>query len=272
MDKLKELLKSSGVSEALIEGICQEFERLDASIKEENEKRYKASIQRAEQVCLEEIDREKARLARRVKVYLESKARVFEDTAEKHRRIEESESAVRVRRAIDVLTDGTSPNVASEMNGQLADAKRTVERLEKALNSVREERNTALERADRAYTVAKKTLGKNQALEAKIRSLDLSEGELPDFLKKDKKEDKAEDKKDADDGSEDATDECMESKEQPKAKTLDESRKVKAKSRAKQPIAESNQAAKQAKPLVTESTDHVDPDIAEIVKSLPEIE
>lgn len=280
MDKLKELLGKAGVSNELIDGICEEFERLSVSIKEQSNKELAERIQRAKKVCLEEISKEKTSLARKVKVFLESKARSFEEAAARQRRIDESESATKVRRAVEVLTDGENgSNAVGEDVGRVAADRKLISRLEKALTSVREERDTALLRSKRAFGIAENAIKRNQLFETKLRELGaLDEGKkLPDFIKnkKDEKDEKKSEKTDSkpsnsDDEPADAKSECNESTEKPAEKVrLSEDRTVKAKSKVAQPILKESQE-RTVKPKA-ESSD-ADPEISRIAGLIPDRE
>lgn len=273
MDKLRELLGKAGVSEELIDGICEEFEHLSASIKEQHNKELAERIQRAKQVCLEEVAREKASLARKVKVFLESKARSFDEAAARQRRIDESESATKVRRAVDILTDGDGSNVVGEDVGRVAADRKLISRLEKALTSVREERDNALLRSKRAFGIAESALKRNQLLTDKLREagvVDEGKKELPEFLKK-----KGEKKDDApkggtDDSPEKPESECMEDTQKPVEKVrLSESRTAKAKSRVAAPVLKESQERTAAK---TESKVNKNPEISRIADMIPDRE
>ena len=268
MDKLRELLSKAGVSEELIDGICEEFETLSATLKEERDQELANKIQRAKQIFIEEIAREKAAIARKVKVFLESKARSFEEAAARQRRVDESESAAKLRRAVEILTDGQ--NVVGEDVGQSDADRKLISRLEKALTSVREERDNALLRAKRAYGIADGALKRNQFFETKLRDaglLEWEEGEEP-WAKKGGDAKKAKAKTDE---TVEADAECNEDVKKDEKVRLSEGRKAKAKSRAAQPVLKESQTKTPAKSKTT-SDSNADPEISRIAGLIPDRE
>ena len=166
MDKLKELLKGIGASEELTSAICEELERYSASLKSRYDAEYQTKIERAKKVCVEEVNKEKAALARRLKTFLESKAAAIEQAAARQRAIEESESAATLRKAKAVL-EGVELKEGNVTNSELQDAQKKVVRLEKACATLKEERNLAVAKANTANAIAAKALQRNRVLESK---------------------------------------------------------------------------------------------------------
>lgn len=166
MDKLKELLKGIGASGELTSAICEELERYSASLKSRYDAEYQQKIERAKKVCVEEVNKEKSALARRLKTFLESKAAAIEQAAARQRAIEESESAARLRKAKAVL-EGVELKEGSMTNSELQDALKKVGRLEKACATLKEERNLAVAKANTANAIAAKALQRNRILESK---------------------------------------------------------------------------------------------------------
>lgn len=167
MDKIKELLKSLGASDELAKSICEEFERYTTSLKESYEKDYTAKIEKAKQICVEEVQAEKINLARKVGVFLESKAKAIE-AAIKSQRISEDTEATSLLKRTKMLLEGIMVEKEGSSNRELQSLTKKAERLEKALGSLKEERDRAIEKANRANEIAVKTLRKNQLLESKI--------------------------------------------------------------------------------------------------------
>jgi len=166
MDKLKELLKGIGASEELTSAICEELERYSASLKARYDAEYAQKITRAKKVCVEEVNKEKQALARRLKTFLESKAAAIEQAAARQRAIEESESAACLRKAKAVL-EGVELKEGSATSRELQDAQKKIARLEKACATLKEERNLAVAKANTANSIAAKALQRNRALETK---------------------------------------------------------------------------------------------------------
>jgi hypothetical protein len=166
MDKLKELLKGIGASGELTSAICEELERYSASLKSRYDAEYQVKIERAKKVCVEEVNKEKSALARRLKTFLESKAAAIEQSAARSRAIEESESAAKLKKAKAVL-EGIELKEGSVTNSEIQDAQKKIGRLEKACATLKEERNLAVAKANTANSIAAKALQRNRALETR---------------------------------------------------------------------------------------------------------
>src|SRR5579871_858588 len=139
MDKLKELLKRLGGTDELAAAICEEFNRYAQGLKEQYEKEFKTKIERARQVCLEEVNKEKVALARKVGIFLESKMEAIEKAAEKNRLSEDTEATALLKR-MKALCEG----IQIEDGGASRDlqaARKQVERLKAAVGTLKEERN-----------------------------------------------------------------------------------------------------------------------------------
>lgn len=179
MEKLIEMLKGLGASEELSKGICEELQKYRDSVNEKYEGEYKEKIERAKRVCLEEVAKEKVALAKRVKIFLESKVSAIEQAVASKRAIEESESAAKLKKAKAVL-EGVEIKDGVETNQRLVEAEKTIARLQEALISMKEERNAAIAKASQASEIAAKTLQKNRALESKLVKPVMVEGYCSD--------------------------------------------------------------------------------------------
>lgn len=166
MDKLKELLKGMGASEELQTAFCEEMESYSKTLKTKFEQEYSNKIARAKQVCVEEVNKEKAALARRVKTFMESKVTAMEQACANRRAIEESESAAKLKKAKAIL-EGIEIKESGVTNQALDEANKQIARLRKAVDSLKEERNLAVSKANTANDIAAKALAKNRELEAK---------------------------------------------------------------------------------------------------------
>lgn len=206
MDKLRTLLKGIGATDDLADAICEEFVRYENALKEKYDEDYRDKIIRAKEICMEEVDKEKARLARLTKVYLESKASSMEQAAARNMAAEETEAASTLKRVMNLL-EGVDPDDAG--NSREVQAMNTkMARLERVVEVMKEERLAAIEKANRANQIADNLLKKNRILESTLKK----------FGSMDKP------------GKED--EQASEEKEKPKKK-LDESRTVGTRKRSK---------------------------------------
>lgn len=222
MDKLKELLKGIGASEELTGAICEELERYSASLKANMEAEYKAKVDRAKKVCIEEVNKEKAALARRLKNFLESKAAAIDQAAARQRGIEESQSAMTLKKAKAVL-EGVELKENGETNAKLQDALKKAERYEKMCVTLKEERNLAVAKANTANEIAAKALQRNRILETKSGK-PVTEGFCKDHHKPFPKDGSCPECK----GGDKKDDKKMEEGKKPAPRRLDESRQVPA--------------------------------------------
>lgn len=167
MDKLKELLKQLGGSDELISSISEELARYGEELKTQYNEDFNNRIQKARQICLEEVQKEKSALARKVSIFLESKLETIEKAAEKHRLQEDTEAVSKLKRMRAYLED-----VQLDDNGQsreLQETKKQLTRLNKAFKTLKEERDTAVNKANQANEIALKALGRNRLLEGKAK-------------------------------------------------------------------------------------------------------
>ena len=216
MDKLKSLLKQLGGSEELTNSICEELDQYTQSVKVKYEQEFKNKLQKAKDICLEEINKEKALLAKKVAVYLEAKEGQIQKTAEKHRLNEETEATSTLKR-VKTMLEGITIDDQGQ-NRELQVTRRQLSRLQKAAVALKEERDLAVSKANQANQIALKTLEKNRLLESKVKSAAIVEGKSKPSARKvaDKSKTIAEGKKTS----------------KPKRRRLDESRKVTAKAKS----------------------------------------
>ena len=168
MDKLKGLLKQLGGSDELIGAITEEMRRHAEDVKADYEKRFHDRILKARQVCLEEVQKEKVALARKMSIFLESKLESISKAAEKQRLQEDTEAMNKLKHVKAMLE-----NVSFDDNGQgreLQATQKSLARLTKALGTLKEERDTAVRKANSANDVALKTLHRNRVLESKQKA------------------------------------------------------------------------------------------------------
>lgn len=166
-DKFLEILKGIGGNDTLVESAKEELAQYAATVRAGLEQEYQKKIGRAKQICVEEVAKERTTLAKRVKTFLESKAASMEQAATRARAIEESESAARLKKAKAIL-EGVEVNETGVTSQQLQDANKKNMRLEKAMASLKEERNLAVQKANTANEIAAKALQRSRVLETKV--------------------------------------------------------------------------------------------------------
>lgn len=260
MEKLKELLQKAGASAELSNEIVEAFDAYKAQLKNDADRLFEQRLQKAKEVCQQIVEEEKERLARKVAVFLESKARKIEEAAERHRKIEESEASAMLRQVEALVTGRDLNDGVGGDDRKLQAAKTTITRLQEQLANLSEERDLAIAKSNRAHKIAERALSRNHELESHLR-------EGSDFI--DKKKAEAAEKKGKKEEPEATETPVEESRKTPrKSKRLDESRKTSAKPKStRKTLVES-----QTKPPRKQSRDSgIDPKIAELAKRIPEM-
>jgi hypothetical protein len=167
MDKLTGLLKQLGGSDELVGAISEQFRTYAQGIKEQYDAEFNKKITKARAICLEAVNKEKAEIARKVAIYLESKQDHFDRAAERQRLNEESESANMLKR-VKALMEGIS--VDDGQSQELQVTRRQIARLQQAVGTLKEERDVAVTKANKANGIATNFAKKNRILENKFKS------------------------------------------------------------------------------------------------------
>lgn len=231
MEKLKSLFKQAGVNDALSAAIIEEISNHDKAVKEEYEQRFMRKLNKAEQVCKNLVNKEKTRLAKKVALYLEAKKDQIDRTAEKQRLNEDTEATSTLKR-VRAMLEGIEFDDQGQ-NRELQATRKQLTRLQKAVSTLKEERNVAVRKANEANEIALKNLKKNRLLESKLKAAStLSENKQAGSKQsaKSKVKPKASSKQN-----------LKEDKQKPARRRLDSSRRVSAKAKSSRPVLEDNQ-------------------------------
>ena len=167
MEKLKELLSKLG-SEELTNKICEELDTYEQKLKVGYDKKFNEKVEKLQKVGLEEIDKVKLDLARKVAVYLESKTNAIDDAAKRQHSLEESENTLKLKRIMALLED-RDPNAVNS-DKELQAERTVVNNLTRATKQLKEERDTAIRKANHANRVASDTLKRNKELEEALKA------------------------------------------------------------------------------------------------------
>lgn len=168
MNKLTVLLKELGGSDELVSQISGQFRAYAHGIKEQYDVEFANKIQKARAICLEAVNKEKAEMARKFAIYLESKQDHFDRAAERQRLNEESESANTLKH-VKAMLEGVDLNDGGQ-NRELQVARRHVARLQQAVGTLKEERDSAVKKANSANEIATNFAKKNRILESKTKN------------------------------------------------------------------------------------------------------
>ena len=171
MDKIKALLEQIGASKELADQICEQFTRWAEEKEKSLNEEFQNRLENAKTVCIEEVEKEKHNLAKKVEIFLESKSASIERAIAKQRAMEESK-ALNTLKEVKAITEGI------EVKGGISSDKyeaavRDVAKLKRKLTTLQESRDSAIAKANEANKIAANVLKKNQILEGKARQAGL---------------------------------------------------------------------------------------------------
>jgi hypothetical protein len=162
--KIKELLVKAGCSPELVNSIVESLEQYKVNIREGYEQDFKARVEQAKKVCIEETEAHKRELAKRLQIFCETKAAGIEAQIAKQSALNESKAVSKLTQLANVLSgyaNGTD-------NGQVT---ATINKAQRKIQQVNEEKLRALEVANRQTAIAEKALSENRRLAAEVKKL-----------------------------------------------------------------------------------------------------
>lgn len=158
IDKIKQLLAASGVSDELATQIVESMVEYKAAVVAESKAELAQKIKLAKQVILEEVNLHKQELARKVQIFYESKSQTIDQQLKRRSAAGETEANAKLTKVYALLEgielDG-KPN--SQLEAQIADANNRLSSLTQQLKSARSQ-------AKRATNIAESVMAKNKAL------------------------------------------------------------------------------------------------------------
>lgn len=166
MDKIRDMLKGIGASDEAAAAICEALDQYKQQVHAQLQEGYNAKLVEAKGVLVAKFDEHKAKLARRMQVFLESKARQVEEAARRQLVNEEGEAVNKLRRVKALLED---VNIDTGASKQVTAYQKTVARLEDAIATLSEERREAVAKANQGHKIALTHLKRNQLLEGVLR-------------------------------------------------------------------------------------------------------
>lgn len=149
MDKIAELLKGVGASDELAGQICEELKRYDKQVHQKYETAYQKKMEKARELCMEEVNGSKLQLANKVSLFLESKRNEIETRLEQLNSLEETDAMSKLR-SMKQLMEGIEVADDSELKA----LKAQLEDLNKKNRSLLEEKKAAEIAANRANEMA----------------------------------------------------------------------------------------------------------------------
>ena len=158
MDKIKNLLEKAGVSAELSTKIVESLLNYKNTLREQLENEYAQKVNQVKKVCIDETETHKRELARRVQIFCETKGTAIENHLAKQAAISESEATAKLKN-IKALLEGIQLN--GKQNGSTTAASG---KAQKQLQIAVEQRNKAVETANRQTAIAEKALKANRRL------------------------------------------------------------------------------------------------------------
>lgn len=173
MDKIKQLLEQLNASPELAKQIVEALDAYKAKLEESNkaslakskselDAEFNARTKKAKAVYLEELQRFKTDLARKAKVFFESKSSKIEQQLAKQNAIRESNAENKLKQ-VYALLEGVNLNEKGEADLQALKDK--MAKLQSMKQKLLEERDMAVQKANRAHAIATKALKRNKLLE-----------------------------------------------------------------------------------------------------------
>jgi Zn-dependent oligopeptidase len=175
LTKMTGLLKQMGASEEMTKQFGELLESYVAEQKTIVETKYTEKLNAAKALCLEETTRFKTQLAKRVQIFFEARAEKIETQMAKQVAIRESSAEADLKN-IKALLEGVQVNAKGEVD--LKAIQKQLGLLTKKASVLKEERDLAVTKANRANQIAQKALARNRLLEeaAKKTAPTIAEG------------------------------------------------------------------------------------------------
>lgn len=123
MEKIKKLLSEAGISQDAINAIVESMTEFQHSTKAQYDAEFKKRLLEARKVCIEQFEKEKAGLSRKVEIFLEAKQASIEKIAQKQVAIGEGKALKTLREAKAILEgvtfEGNTPTEIQAMRDEL---------------------------------------------------------------------------------------------------------------------------------------------------------
>jgi hypothetical protein len=151
-------LVKAGCKQELVEAIAESLERYKSELKTGFVSEYANKVEQAKKVCVEETEAHKRELARRLQIFCETKSAAIEAQLTKMSAISESKAATKLK-SVRALLEGVELN--GKRDGRTA---AEVEKAQRKIQQLTEERNRAIAEANRKTAIAEKALKANRQL------------------------------------------------------------------------------------------------------------
>lgn len=162
MEKIKQLLTKSGLTDGAARKICESLEAHANRVKQQFEEEFKVRIAKAKDLCIRETQEHKRELSRRVQIFLETKSAAIQEHLTRLAAERDTEAVAKLEK-IAAVTEGVELNGQSnsELQTNIAESKRVCQHL-------LGQRNIAVKKAKRVQDIAEKVMRRNRILESKM--------------------------------------------------------------------------------------------------------
>lgn len=164
MERILSLLEQAGCKADLIDAIGQSLVEYKDNIREQFEADYTAKVAAAKKICLEETEGYKRELARRLQIFLETKNVAIENQLIKQSALNESAAMAKLQN-VKALLEGVA------VNGQDGGHTAALENAKIKIRQLTEERNKAIELANKRNAIAEKVLQRSREIIAENAKL-----------------------------------------------------------------------------------------------------
>lgn len=159
MQKIVDLLKGIGASDELAKELVEAVQGYAAQVEARERARFEKILEKSKSLCVEYVENEVLKNARKMKVYIEAKEREIAEAIERNRKLEESEAVAQLRKISAVLNHGED-TVNVDALRENAALKKDISRLENAYKALREEKKQLIAATNRSNRLAERALTK----------------------------------------------------------------------------------------------------------------
>jgi len=163
--KIQDLLVKAGCKPELVSSIVDTLAQYKETVREDFDRDFKARLEQAKRVCVEETEEHKRELARRLQIFCETKSAGIEASVAKQAAMNESKAVAKLNMLANAL-HGYQMN--SSANGLSPAA---LGKAQRKLQQVSEDKKKAQEVANRQTAIAEKALSENRRLSAQVQQL-----------------------------------------------------------------------------------------------------
>lgn len=175
MDKIKELLTQLG-SEELADQILESMSDWRVEQEKKLNEQLKDKLVKAKALCVEEVNKHKRNISRRVEIFLESKVTQVEREARSRQAIGESKAVNDLKQVKALLGGYTIDGIDEDLQA----LKSENETLRSRVATVTESKNDVEKKYGRARTIAQRAIQRNVVLEEKAQEDAISESKTND--------------------------------------------------------------------------------------------